>query len=256
MYNSIQNSLIIGKKVIYLPSCHSTNDIAAELVQNGLAEEGTVVITDNQTGGRGQRGTTWISEPGMNLTFSLVLKPNFLPIDQQFLISQTVALALYDFLSHFTVQTKIKWPNDIYVTGKKISGTLIENSIQGAAISNSIIGIGINMNQRYSALDRTTSVASVTGIEVDLKGEFERLMRLLDARYNRLKTMDVNDEIRSEYLWKLYGYQQPVTFNYQNERIKGVVTGVADNGRLLIHLEGQETVLDFGMKEIEWVWDN
>ena len=255
MYNAIHNSLIIGKKVIYLPSCHSTNDIAAELVQNGLAEEGTVVITDNQTGGRGQRGTTWGSEAGKNLTFSIVLKPLFLPIDQQFLISQVIALGLYDYLSSFSERTRIKWPNDIYISTKKISGTLIENSIQGTGISSSIVGIGININQHYEPQNRITSLADEVGSELVLGVEFKNVMRSLDQRYVRLRHMAETDGIRTAYLRALYGYQQPVTFNYQNKRVVGMVTGVADNGRLLVSLEGYESILDFGMKEIEWVWD-
>ena len=256
MYNSIHNTLIIGKKIIYLPSCHSTNDIAAELVQKGLAEEGTVVITDNQFGGRGQRGTTWYSEPGQNLTFSLILKPNFLPIDQQFLISQTIALAIFDFLSAYTDQVKIKWPNDIYIAGKKVSGTLIENSIQGSAIASSVVGIGINMNQTLFESNRTTSLAAVLGREVPLEAGLNQFSSCLDQRYSNLKSMNQHERIRAEYLSQLYGYQHSVTFNYQNEKITGTVTGVADNGRILIRFEGKQDVKEFGLKEIEWVWDN
>jgi BirA family biotin operon repressor/biotin-[acetyl-CoA-carboxylase] ligase len=256
LYNSIHNTLIIGKKIIYLPSCHSTNDIAAELVQKNLAEEGTVVITDNQVGGRGQRGTTWYSEPGQNLTFSFILKPVFLPIDQQFLISQTVALAIFDFLSLYTDQVKIKWPNDIYIAGKKVSGTLIENSIQGSAIASSVVGIGINMNQTLFESNRTTSLAAILGREVPLETGFQQFVACLDRRYVNLKSMQQNELIQSDYLRQLYGYQQPVTFNYQNEKIMGAVTGVADNGRILIRFEGKQDVKEFGLKEIEWVWDN
>ncbi|MCE7039814.1 biotin--[acetyl-CoA-carboxylase] ligase [Dyadobacter sp. CY312] len=256
MYNSIHNTLIIGKNIIYLPSCHSTNDIAAELVHKGLAEEGTVVITDNQVGGRGQRGTKWYSEPGQNLTFSFILKPVFLPIAQQFLISQTIALAIFDFLSAYTDQVKIKWPNDIYVSGKKISGTSIENSIQGTIISSTVIGIGINIKQIDFPSSRMTSLAAVLGREVSLHDAFEQLIKMLDRRYEDLMSMTKNGTIHAEYLTKLHGYQQPITFNYQNKMIKGSVTGVADNGRILVLFDGEQDIRDFGLKEIEWVWDN
>lgn len=256
MYNSIHNTLIIGKKIIYLPSCHSTNDIAAELVHKGLVEEGTVVITDNQVGGRGQRGSTWQSEAGQNLTFSVILKPVFLPVDQQFPISQTVALALFDFLSLYTSDAKIKWPNDMYVSGKKLSGTLIENSIQGNTLSGSIVGIGININQTSFLSDRISSVANVTGESIVLQSGFQSVITFLDQRYNTLKMSRNYENIRLDYLENLYGYRQPVTLKYQNEIITGHVVGVADNGRILIQLQGRETVQDFGLKEIEWVWEN
>jgi BirA family biotin operon repressor/biotin-[acetyl-CoA-carboxylase] ligase len=255
LYNSIQNTLIIGKNIIYLPSCHSTNDIAAELVHKGLVEEGTIVITDNQVGGRGQRGTTWESEAGQNLTFSVILKPVFLPIEQQFLISQSIALGLYDFFSSVTDQVKIKWPNDIYISDKKISGTLIENSIQGATISNSIIGIGINLNQTYFQSNRSGSLAMAVGFTMPLQTGFQQVIEFLDRRLANLRSMKFNENIRKEYLSHLYGYQRPTTFKYQNERIEGVVTGVADNGRILIQFAGMNRVTDIGMKEIEWVWD-
>ena len=255
MYKPIHNTLIIGKKLIYLPSCHSTNDIAAELVLNGLVEEGAVVITDNQTGGRGQRGTKWISEPSQNLMLSVILRPNFLPVAEQFLISQMVALAIYDYLSFYTNDVKIKWPNDIYISSKKVSGTLIENSIQGAAISSSIVGIGINMNQTVFETLRSTSLALEAGINVNLRQEFEKFAQVLDAGYLRLKSMKNNQMIRDLYLKNLYGYQKPVTFKYQNEKVIGVVTGIENNGRLLVKITGRPGIYDFGLKEIEWVWD-
>ncbi|WP_229213703.1 biotin--[acetyl-CoA-carboxylase] ligase [Dyadobacter psychrotolerans] len=241
--------------MIYLPSCHSTNDIAAELVLNGLAEEGTVVITDNQVGGRGQRGTKWLSEPSQNLTFSVILRPKFLPVAEQFLISQMVALAIYDYFSFYTNQVKIKWPNDIYISSKKVSGTLIENAVQGYGISSSIVGIGININQTRFETARSTSLAEALGTTLNLQSEFEKLGGLLDAGYLRLKTMKQNQVIRDLYLKGLHGYQNSVKFNYLNERVAGVVTGIENSGRLLVKLEGKEGIYDFGLKEIEWVWD-
>ncbi|REA61627.1 biotin--[acetyl-CoA-carboxylase] ligase [Dyadobacter luteus] len=255
MYNTIHNTLIIGKKIIYLPSCHSTNDIAAELVHSGIGEEGTVVIADNQTGGRGQRGTTWHSEPGQNLMFSLILQPRTVAIDQQFLISQVVALAIYDMLRVHTDQVKIKWPNDIYVSGKKLSGTLIENSIQGGSISHSIVGIGVNINQLVFESGRTSSLAQVIGRQVSLKEEFDRIISFLDIRYQQLLRSDGYNKIREEYLSHLYGFQSPVLFRYNNEDVSGIVQGVAESGQILVQLNGEEEIRSFGLKEIEWVWN-
>lgn len=242
--------------MIYLPTCHSTNDIAAELVHNGGAEEGTVVITDNQVNGRGQRGSTWYTEPSSNLTFSVILKPNFLPVAEQFLISQVIALAIYDYFSFYTSQVKIKWPNDIYILDKKISGTLIENSIKGSTISNSVVGIGININQINFSTPRSTSLAQILGYPVSLHTEFPKLIHFLDARYFKLKSMKQVAAIRSEYLNKLYGYQQSVRFFYQNEIVDGVITDITNSGKLCVKLNGQEKVHEFGLKEIEFLWDN
>jgi len=253
LYNSIQDTLIIGKKVIYLPTCHSTNDIAAEIVHAGLFEEGTVVITDSQLKGRGQRGTTWLAAPGENLTFSIILTPLFLPLGDQFLISQTVALAISSYASQYSDDVKIKWPNDIYMKGKKICGTLIENSVQGMGIASSIIGIGVNINQTVFENQRASSIRRQTGNLFVLTEEFGKLIRSLDAFYLRLKTMSQSKIIRNQYLENLYGYNDTVRFLYKNQVVEGSVTDVAPQGRLCVKLATEEEVLQFDLKEIEWV---
>ncbi|MCF2443098.1 biotin--[acetyl-CoA-carboxylase] ligase [Dyadobacter sp. CY345] len=255
MYNSIYDTLIIGKKVIYLPSCHSTNDIAAELVRSGSGMEGAIVITDEQTKGRGQRGTTWMSEPRKNLTMSIIVTPAFLPIPDQFLISQTVALGIAAYLSEYSDQVKIKWPNDIYVDNKKICGTLIENSIQGTRLSSSIIGIGLNINQNNFESSRTTSVAMITGKKLINTEEFSKLAHHLDAWYLKLKSGNHHEEIRQHYISQLFGYNQLRHFRYKNEIVSGTVTGVTDYGKLCIFFSNQPDIQEIDLKEIEWIWD-
>lgn len=255
MYNSIYDTSIIGKKVIYLPTCHSTNDIAAELVRIDPSMEGAVVITDDQTKGRGQRGTTWVSQPRMNLTMSVVLTPVFLPIPDQFLISQSIALGVTTYLSKYSDKVKIKWPNDIYVGDKKICGTLIENSIQGSVLGSSIAGIGLNINQIAFEGGRGTSLAAITGHDFSLKEEFSKLVHHLDAWYFKLRSGQ-QEEIRREYLKYLLGYNQLRRFRYENEAISGTVTGITDYGKLCIQFEGQAESTQLALKEIEWLWDN
>lgn len=256
MYYNTHNALNIGKKVIYLPSCHSTNDIATELVHNGLGDEGTVVITDNQVGGRGQRGTQWFSEPGLNLTFSMILRPTFLPIASQFLLSQTVALGIYDYLAYYLGTTKIKWPNDVYISSKKVCGTLIENSIQGSTISHSIIGIGVNINQLIFNSSRITSLGAETGRAFVLQEELNLLLSFLDARYIRLRSGYNAQEIREEYLSRLVGYDKAAWLKIHEKISEGRVVGVTEAGLIQILLEGGKTVEEFGLKELEWVWDH
>lgn len=255
MYKSIYDTLIIGKKVIYLPSCHSTNDIAAELVRSGSGMEGVIVITDEQTKGRGQRGTTWVTQPRMNLTMSVVLTPTFLPIAYQFLISQTVALGISSYLNIYSPDVKIKWPNDIYLDNKKVCGTLIENSIQGARLSSAIIGIGLNINQTNFDSPRATSLAKSFGNEFVRTEEFSKLVHHLDAWYYKLRSGNHNEEIRSEYLNRLLGYNQLCHFRYQNEIVSGTVTGITDYGKLCIRFDKYPDVREIDLKEIEWILD-
>jgi BirA family biotin operon repressor/biotin-[acetyl-CoA-carboxylase] ligase len=255
LYNSIQDTLIIGKKVIYLPTCHSTNDIAAEIVHAGLFEEGTVVITDSQLNGRGQRGTKWVASPGENLTFSVILTPHFLPVNDQFLISQTIALAIHSYAAQYSDEVKIKWPNDIYLNGKKICGTLIENSVQGRGLVSSIVGIGLNINQTVFENPRASSIRQETGSSFVLTEEFGKLIRFLDAFYLRLRSMAQSGVIRAQYLENLHGYKDTVRFFYKNRIVEGSVTDVAPQGKLCVKLATEEDILQFDLKEIEWVMD-
>jgi BirA family biotin operon repressor/biotin-[acetyl-CoA-carboxylase] ligase len=253
LYNSTQDTLIIGKKVIYLPTCHSTNDIAAEIVHAGLFAEGTVVITDNQIQGRGQRGTIWTANAGENLTFSVILTPDFIPISEQFLISQMTALALRAYAHEYVKDVKIKWPNDIHANGKKISGVLIENAIQGAKITTSIIGIGLNINQLVFGGGYATSLAKETDVKYLLTEEFHRLLKYLDSFYNKLRSLSQWQSIRMDYLKHLYGYQDEVRFLYQDEIVTGYVTNVTPQGKICIKLSTEAHVLEFALKEIQWV---
>ena len=255
MYKSIYDTLIIGKKVIYLPSCHSTNDIAAELVRSGSGMEGVVVITDEQTKGRGQRGTTWVSPPRMNLTMSVILTPVYLLIQDQFLISQTIALGISSYLSIYSDKVKIKWPNDIYLDDKKICGTLIENSIQGSRLASSIAGIGVNINQINFENPRAVSLAKFTGQELIKTDEFSKLIHHLDAWYLKLKSGNHKEEIRQEYLNRLFGYNQLRHFRYKNEIVSGTVTGITDYGKLCIRFSNDPDIKEVDLKEIEWIWD-
>ncbi len=199
MYDPSPKTLFIGKKIIYLPSCHSTNDIAAELVHRADISEGAVVITDDQTAGRGQRGTEWVTARGLNFTFSLVLRPSFITAGEQFLLSQTIALGVRNYLSEFTNNVRVKWPNDLYVNNLKTGGILIENSLQGRRIAHSIIGIGLNINQPEFQSARATSLRLETGQVFDLSQQLPLLLQSLEHVYLRLRGGQF-DALRREYL--------------------------------------------------------
>jgi BirA family biotin operon repressor/biotin-[acetyl-CoA-carboxylase] ligase len=255
LYDAIYDTLIIAKKLIYLPSCHSTNDIAAELVHENLFEEGVVVITDDQTNGRGQRGNTWLTQPGMNLTFSVVLKPEFIAVQNQFLLSKVVALTVCSYLRTYSEDVKIKWPNDIYLGDKKICGILIENSIQGMRLSSSVIGIGININQATFDNERATSLAEAMGRNFSLNDEFNKIIHHLDALYFKSKSIAGIAAIDQEYLQRMFGYNQERTFETDGKRITGRITGVTSWGQLLLMPHGMTNPIAFNHKEIVWLWE-
>ncbi|MDQ2657225.1 MAG: biotin--[acetyl-CoA-carboxylase] ligase, partial [Bacteroidota bacterium] len=178
----------MGKNLVFVPECLSTNTLALEIGQQSPAKEGTVVITDHQTAGKGQRGNTWDAEPRQNLTFSLVLKPGFLPVNKQFYLNIVISLGLYDYLKEKTSDTVyIKWPNDILVHGKKISGILIENQLKGMQISNSIAGIGFNLNQNVFASPSAISLSQVIRTKLDRHAELPHLLGHIESRYLQLR---------------------------------------------------------------------
>lgn len=132
-------------RIVWLDSCGSTNDALTEI--DG-ADHGTVAVCRRQTAGRGQRGNKWESEPGKNLTFSILLCPD-IEARSQFEMSMLVSLAVADFIDAVLGRraAKVKWPNDIYVADGKICGILIENRLSGTMLERAVAGIGINVNQ-------------------------------------------------------------------------------------------------------------
>ena len=149
--------------IIWLERVDSTNDEARRQISE--IDNLSVVSALEQTKGRGQRGNRWSSQPGENLTFSLVVKDFRIKANEQSAISQATALSLVDLLSRHEIKARIKWPNDIYAGDEKICGILIENSLKGSEIDWSIIGIGLNVNQTAfpEDLPNPTSMKLCTG---------------------------------------------------------------------------------------------
>ena len=144
MHKDPIDSLFPGANQIRLPSCHSTNDVASDLLAEGNIAEGTVIITDHQTKGKGQRGNSWESEPGKNLTCSLILKPKFLPVQKQFELTVVSSLAIVHTLRDLGLpNAQVKWPNDIYYGNAKIAGILIENTVRANHLEYAVVGIGL-----------------------------------------------------------------------------------------------------------------
>ncbi len=159
----------MGADIRWVDSARSTNSLLARDVS--ALPHGAVVAARRQTAGRGQRGNSWESEPDANLTFSMLLRPSVIAAAAQFELSMVVALSVCDSLAEASaMEFKVKWPNDIYCGDKKICGILIENSLEGRHIARSIVGIGINVNQRRFISDapNPVSLVNLTGHTFDL----------------------------------------------------------------------------------------
>jgi BirA family transcriptional regulator, biotin operon repressor / biotin---[acetyl-CoA-carboxylase] ligase len=251
LYKSPANTLFVGKNVVFVPECHSTNTLALQLSQNTAIAEGTIVITPNQTAGRGQRGSTWQTEAGKNLTASVILKPLFLDIKDQFYLTIATALAIADFLKSKTVDAlSIKWPNDILVQGKKICGILIENQLQGTKLQTAIVGIGLNVNQTSFELPTATSLANLIKQESDINDVLGDLMGYLEARYLQLRQGKFAS-LKHEYLMHLYWKGERHFFQTAAGEIEAVIVGVGEDGRLAV--EVNERLESFDLKEIQFL---
>jgi BirA family transcriptional regulator, biotin operon repressor / biotin---[acetyl-CoA-carboxylase] ligase len=249
LYKIPANTLFVGKKLVYVPECHSTNTLAAELSQRGSVVEGTLVITSNQFGGRGQRGNLWISEPGKNLTFSLILKPTFLKPDQQFRLTQVVSLAVADYVSGKIRGVKIKWPNDVLINSKKTCGILIENSISSEQIQTSVIGVGYNVNQLEFAGNKGTSLKNETGLDFDLQTELNDLLHCIEVRYLQLREGKL-EKLSDDYLNNLYRKGERHSFKIGQTQKQGVIEGVDQRGRLVVSFDDLKQ--EFDLKEISF----
>ncbi len=232
MYKIPANLGFTSNFVHYLPSCHSTNEIAANLLVQGV-EEGAVVITDNQTSGKGQRSNLWESNPYLNLTFSLILKPSFLVLQNQFQLTQVISISLASVIqSRVPQMVKIKWPNDIYVGNMKVGGVLIQNNVKGKELEYSIIGIGLNINQVEFLTPRAVSLKGLTQSDFDLNLILNEVLVAIADNYKILKTGNTK-WLSNEYLKLLYGLQEIRDFE-DEVKFAGKIIGTDPLGRLLI----------------------
>lgn len=257
MYKIHPKTLFVGQKTQYLPSCQSTNDEASALIaqygtRNETLSEGLLIVTDHQTMGRGQRGNEWESQRGQNLTFSLILKPSFLPPTDQFWLNMAVSLGIHDVLHPLTGdRLRTKWPNDVYAGDRKLGGVLIENTLQGSSIAWSVVGIGLNVNQLQFQYSTATSLQQLAPLPTgyDLPGLLERLCLSIEQRYLQLRSGQ-RDALKTNYLQTLYRYQETHSFISAGRAFQGTIIGVDATGRLAIAENNR--VRYFGFKEVSF----
>lgn len=245
------NTLFHDKKLIHLQEIDSTNEYAKLLIKElTYVSEGTTIIAKNQLHGRGQMGSSWESNPNQNLTFSVIISPKMLVVEQ-FQISKIVALALVGFLNQLGIKNiSIKWPNDIYIKEKKIAGILIENILKINKIEHSIVGIGLNVNQVNFTTKNATSLQLITSQAYDLNSLLARFLEILERNYFLLKS-NQHTVINEAYLKNLLGFQIERKFSTSTEQFKAIITGVSSMGKL--QLKRGEQLMEMGIKEITFL---
>lgn len=251
MYKILANTIFLGKDVLFLPECHSTNDKALELIRSGQAQEGSIIICAHQTRGKGQRGNTWESEPGQNLTFSLVLKPGFLDVTEQFFLNMMISNSIRKLLQDYLPSLQVKWPNDLVVPEKgKIGGILIENILSSTAWEFAVVGIGLNINQRQFGAAKATSLALITGGHFDLQELFRLLISHIEQGFISLRKGKM-EEILRDYVQHLFLKDKWAVFKENEIEFEGKITGVSRGGKLQLMLR-DGSGKSFDLKEISF----
>lgn len=244
---------MIGRKIIFKESLDSTNNYAANLLKEGLLVDGTVIVSGEQTAGRGQRNSQWHAEPYKNIIFTCFVEYVNLSVDSQDSITHFVSLAIVDFLKEKNIFAEIKWPNDILIGNSKISGVLIENQIKSYRCISSIIGIGINVNQTSFGDWNATSMQVQTGSEYDIQELVFSLIEKLQNRFQQIQAFDFNS-LKKEYLDLMWLKDQESEFEDQNGTFKGTIQGTDENGRLLIESNG--SIQSYDLKQIKFLARN
>lgn len=257
-------------QIIRLDSVESTNKYC-EALNLAEVEDFTCYWALAQTAGIGQRGNHWHSAPGENLTFSIVLKPTWLPADRQFRLTQALSLAVVDFLSALPLRqgespkgkgVGIKWPNDIYVGDHKICGTLVSTHLSTQAITQShnhaiittaIAGIGLNINETVFPdwVPNPTSLRLLTGRSYDLEETLHTLLLCIERRYQALRN---GAYCESEYLALLLGRGEQRQYVYRDQPLTATIDGVDEYGRLLLTTADDSSIC-CNMKEIQYIFN-
>lgn len=239
--------------VIRLKELDSTNNYMKNLVREQHPEEGSLITTDFQIGGRGQMGNGWYSERGKNLLFSLLIYPVDVLANEQFIISRIASLAVKNTLDQFTDDIRIKWPNDIYWKDRKIAGILIENDIQGRNITNSVIGVGININQDVfpEDLPNPVSLKQIVGSEQDRDYILDIFIREFFLLYREFQKGET-EAIEDEYMLDLYRINDYYWFEDNNGRFLAMIKKVLPSGHLVLETleKGEERIYAF--KEVSF----
>lgn len=253
--------MFIGRRQYFLDQVDSTNSYAAKLIAKSEPSEGTAVLSYNQISGRGQPVSkngilvrnVWHMAAGLNIASSIILRPHFLKVSKQFLLSMAVSNAIQKLLTTINLkEVSIKWPNDIYVGDRKIAGILIENSIQSDRINTAIVGIGINVNE----VDFPEQLPNPTSVKIELERDWsledfvKEIYSYLEVEYLKLK-QGKDAEIKHYYQQHMYRYQEEHFFIIEGEKRLATIMGVNEIGSIV--LKTGDRLKEFHMKEMAFL---
>lgn len=231
------NTQRFARRIFSFETIDSTNN-CAKVLAGCFAEEGTVVIAESQSAGRGRLGRPWLSNPNENLTFSVVLRPALSP-ESINLLPLSISLAIAGAIEKATgLSVQCKWPNDLLVAGKKVAGILLEGSVKQNALEYVVIGIGVNVNQITfpHEIDTTaTSLRKETGKEIDRPLLFREIMTALEREYSQCASEGF-PSVPPRWLQRAAIINKTVTLSQNGQMMSGVVRGISGNGGLLVQI--------------------
>lgn len=243
------------EKLQYTPNTLSTNELIKKVIQKTEAQDGVIpnffaIYTDFQTGGRGMGSNRWHSEPGLNLLTSIYLRHTpQIAAAQQFRLNQYFTLQVREVVARRIPDVQIKWPNDIYVGGRKIAGILIEHTLRGDQLQHTIAGLGLNVNQQTfpSDIPNPTSIHNETGLQINPVTLLEELLSLLKTNANDI----YSDTLDEKYISHLYRYNVPHNYRIFGERIRATIRGLDPYGQLQLE-DSQGRLYTCGFKEVKF----
>lgn len=243
-----------NRLIVRVKEVDSTNNYLKKLVYNEHPEEGSMVITEFQSAGRGQMGNGWASEAGKNLLLSLLIYPDNLLANEQFIISRMASLAVKNCLDQFVDDIRIKWPNDIYWKDKKIAGMLIENDVQGKYIQNSVIGIGININQQSfpAELPNPISLRQITGTDNDIDNITDIFVREFFLLYREFQN-GMTTQIEDEYMLDMYRINDYYWFKDEGGSFRAMIKEVMPSGHLVLETMNEGELRQYAFKEVSFI---
>ena len=241
--------------IIKVDAIDSTNTFLRDMNREKFLIKPTCIVAREQLQGKGQMGTVWKSNPGENLTCSVFMPINELNIMDQFYISMTVSLAVYDTLNLFMVpKLSIKWPNDILSDRVKVCGILIENIVNNGSLRAAVIGLGINVNQQnFENLPFAGSMKQILGKSFDVEEILSVLLERLKHRFSVLHS-SIFGTLKNSYESLLFRKDKPSTFlNAEGDSFIGIIQNITSSGKLQILLE-DEVVQSFDLKEVKLLY--
>ena len=240
--------------LIELDTVESTNNYAAKGIKESTISGFDVIMAYNQTNGRGQRGNTWQTAANENLTCSIVLDFEFMKLPELFDVNRLISLSIVRMLNELNAETEslIKWPNDILIYGRKLSGILIDILVSGKK-KMLIIGVGLNVNQsHFEGLPNAVSMKQVYGKSFELKFVLEHLLSCFDVEWQNYQRNGV-ESLRNAYNNKLMGLGQKWQFEIADEVQTAEVLAVNEQGELLLSALPNKDIKIFNPKELKWL---